>query len=423
MTSKELREKRAKVHNQMAEVTRKLKAGSILSDAENKEFDVWDKEFEELTRQITQVEKVEEREANLAMENGKSLNGSIDTDDKPESKGNLWFRSDGSSINVIDSKNKLSRKEENNQVSFGQVVRSYLKGPRNEAEARAQSEGTNSAGGYTVPESLSRNIIDKLRARSTVSRAGMQTVTLDSDSNVMAKLTGDPTVSWRGENSTISDSDLTFSSVTWTPRSLAGIVKASSELIQDSLNIEQAIEMAFTQTMSSELDRAALLGTGTAPEPEGIVSYASVNSHDMGASAGAALTNYDPFIEAIKLLYDSNANDPTAAIMAPRTWSEINTLKDANNNYLSKPGAIANLPMYQTSKIPITDTHGTATDASKIVIGDFTQLVMGVRLGITIKALDQRYADANQIGFLAVLRADFQPLHEKSFCLIEGIIP
>jgi HK97 family phage major capsid protein len=422
MTSKELREKRAKVHNEMAGLTQKLKGGSTLSPLEDQRFESLDKEFGELTRQIEQMEKVEEREANLAMENGKSLNGSIDTNDKPESKGNLWFRSDGSSINVIDSKNKLSRKEENNQVGFGQVVRSYLKGPRNEAEERALSEGTNSAGGFTVPESLSRNIIDKMRSRSTVSRAGIQTVALDSDSNVMAKITGDPTVSWRGENSTITDSNLTFSSVTWTPRSLAGIVKASSELIQDSLNIEQAIEMAFTQTMSSELDRVALLGTGTAPEPQGIVNYTNVLSHDMGTN-GAALSNYDPFVSALKELYDNDAPDPTAAIMAPRTWQEVNVLKDTNNNYLNRPNAIANLPFYQTSKIPIDDAHGTAVNASKVILGDFTKLVMGIRLGITIKALDQRYADANQIGFLAVLRADFQPLHEKSFCLIEGIIP
>jgi HK97 family phage major capsid protein len=73
--------------------------------------------------------------------------------------------------------------------------------------------------------------------------------------------------------------------------------------------------------------------------------------------------------------------------------------------------------------MPVDETHGTATDASAIVMGDFRELWLGIRLQLRIEVLKERYADNLQMGFLAWLRADIQLAHPESFAKITGIIP
>lgn len=89
---------------------------------------------------------------------------------------------------------------------------------------------------------------------------------------------------------------------------------------------------------------------------------------------------------------------------------------------LQRPAYIANMPFYQTTSVPITDTYGSSSVASKLFIGDWSQLYFGVRSGVTIHPLKERYAEYNQIGFLVTMRADVQPLHEESLGYIKGIL-
>ena len=53
--------------------------------------------------------------------------------------------------------------EQFNGLSVGSYFRSMISGCQNEQEARALSDGTNSAGGFTVPSILYPTLIDKLR--------------------------------------------------------------------------------------------------------------------------------------------------------------------------------------------------------------------------------------------------------------------
>ena len=75
---------------------------------------------------------------------------------------------------------------------------------------------------------------------------------------------------------------------------------------------------AFAQATALEVDRVALLGSGSAPEPTGISNVTGVGEVDMGTN-GAAITDYDEILDALQEIQDANAQDPTAAIMAPRT--------------------------------------------------------------------------------------------------------
>src|SRR4030095_1274621 len=102
----------------------------------------------------------------------------------------------------------------------GDVLRALITGPRNELERRALSEGTDSAGGYTVPDILMARWIDRLRNALTVVQAGAVTVPLTSDVTKIARLLTDPPPAWGAENAPVAESDPVLEAVTFAPKSL-----------------------------------------------------------------------------------------------------------------------------------------------------------------------------------------------------------
>jgi HK97 family phage major capsid protein len=91
-------------------------------------------------------------------------------------------------------------------LRLGDVLRAMITGPRNDLEKRALAAGTDSAGGYTVPDILMAPWIDRLRAALVVVRAGAVTVPLTSDTVKIARLLTDPTAAWRSENAAVAES-------------------------------------------------------------------------------------------------------------------------------------------------------------------------------------------------------------------------
>lgn len=300
-------------------------------------------------------------------------------------------------------------------LSAGSYLRAMVVGPKNDIERRALAEGSDSAGGYTVPDILSASLIDRMRAASVVMKAGAQTVPLFSDVSYIAKIASDPVPAWRAENATVSESDPTFSRVTFTARSLAVIVRVSRELLEDSLNIETALPNVLSTALAGELDRVALLGTGTAPEPRGVANFSGLTAS--GVAAGD-LTNYTPLIKARTALRGANS-DVTAYILSARDEGALAGMTDSTGQPINVPPAIVNVPRLATTKIPVN--LGSGTDESIILAGDWSRLMIGVRSAIRVEILRERYADVHQYAFVAHLRADVAAEHEAAFTKITGV--
>jgi HK97 family phage major capsid protein len=306
--------------------------------------------------------------------------------------------------------------------AFGELIRAMVRGGGRPEVRNALSEGTDSAGGVTVPSILSGQIIDKLRAKSSVFQAGAKTVLLETGKpTTIAAITADPVAGWRAENDAVATSDMTFAPVSFTPKSLAVIVTASMELIEDSVNLDQALITALTAAFAAELDRVALIGSGSSNQPLGVSKTSGVGSYSMGTN-GLAPANYQPFIEALGVLQAANANDPTAVILNPHVNKELNSLVDTLGQPMRKPDAIQNLPFLVTSKLPQTETQGSSNAASRAVAGYFPDVLIGMRHDFRITILREKYADTMQIGFRADLRADVAVAHPANFCNVVGLL-
>jgi HK97 family phage major capsid protein len=201
------------------------------------------------------------------------------------------------------------------------------------------------------------------------------------------------------------------------PRSLAVYFKISRELLEDSVNIEQALEATLVGALSLELDRVALEGTGVAPEPKGIIPTTGVGS----VAVGAAITDYDKFIDGLYELWIDSAGAPTGIVMHPRTLKTISLFKEGGTNSpLAKPPVLADIPIYPTTAMSITLAPGTATN---VIIGNFAELIFGIRSELRIEVLRELYAINHQYGFVAHLRADIGLQHPQSFVKMTGIVP
>lgn len=398
-----------------------------LTPEEQRQFDARHARIAEIRKTIDRVALVDEEHRSLSASAGRKVvaeqPGAGEGITATEARDS-WVNRDGSAVRLYGPADRIATRQspEPRGLGFGAVIRALVTGPRNDAERRALSEGTDSAGGFTVPDILGRQLIDRLRASSTVNRAGARTLELSSDVTKIARLLSDPSAGWRNENAAIAESDPTFEAVTFTPRSLAVLVKVSRELLDDSVNIESALMGAFAGSMAVEIDRVALAGTGTAPEPRGIRNTTNVNSVSMGAN-GLALANYDKLIDAIFENQLDNAQAPTAAIMHPRTQTALAKLKDTTNQPLAAPPMIEGLPFLSTTGISITDTQGTSTNASRLYVGNFADLFIGVRSELRVEVLRERFGEFHQYGFIAHLRADVQLAHPESFAQVIGIIP
>lgn len=312
-------------------------------------------------------------------------------------------------------------KEEHQKITPGAFIRSMISGPKTDLEKRAVNTGTTTQGGFAVPEVLMATVMDNVRAKSHVLSSGAQTILLDSKNQKMAKIVGDPTTAWVAENGTITASDPTFASVDWSAKKLVANILASGEWMQDAIGSDSVLQRVLEGAIAAQADQVALLGAGTATEPKGIFSYTNASVYSI-APNGAALTNFDPYLELLKVLEDNNAPTPTVAIMSPRTYLAQSKLKATDNQPLQLPPALQGMRFLQTSKIPVNQTQGSSNLASSIFVGNFESLVLGLRLGMTIIPTYQNLASNYQYSFLAVMRADWQPVREQDLGVIKGVL-
>jgi HK97 family phage major capsid protein len=341
----------------------------------------------------------------------------------------MWRTADGKMVPALGREHRMAdycpeanppRDPDQRRLSFGSLVRAMvIPEARGEHEIRALAEGTDSAGGFTVPTPLSTQIIDLMRAKTRVVQAGATTIPMSSETLSIARVATDPTLAWKAEAAESTPTDMTFERVLFTSHTLRCVVLASQELLQDSVNVEQALMDAFAGTFAVQLDRVALRGTGLNDEPAGILNQSGVLTID---NNGSAISSYGLILDAIEDMLEQNSSMPTAAIMAPRSLIKFNKLTDTTGQPLMRPPMIQNLPFLDTTSVPTDDTQGSPANLTKLYVGDFTKLMIGLRLRLSVQVLRERYADSYEYGFLAAMRADVQLRHPKSFNVITEVL-
>ena len=288
----------------------------------------------------------------------------------------------------------------------------------------ALSEGVNSSGGFAVPSIIMPGILEALHPASSLLTAGAGIVPLGEQAKTFttAAISTLPTAAWRLESGNVAVSDPVFRAVVATPQSLSFMFKISRELLADAPNMQSALQLAIGAAFAKELDRAGLRGSGSLPEPRGILNTSGIQTIGNGVN-GASLASYANFLSAYSAILSADAPAPTGAIMSPRSLIALAALKDTTNQPLEPPVLLEPVKMIATSQIPNNLTVGTSTDCSEIYVADFRALLFMMRETLHVQLLIEKYADTGELAFVCHARADIALTYPAQFAVVTGVRP
>lgn len=274
------------------------------------------------------------------------------------------------------------------------------------------------AGGALVPTVVAAFLIDLLRSSVVTLAAGARVVPMSSKVVQVPRLAGDVTAAWLAETATVTASDATLEQVTLTAQRMeVGPVKISHELNEDSdpVGIGQVVARSIAAAAALKLDYAALRGSGTPPEPRGVRNQTGVTLYAPAANGDAM--SYDLLLTLAKSVLQANAM-PNAFVLTPGAEMTLASLKEATTNaYLQPPAALANVPRLTTTSLPINLTKGSGTALTEVYTGDWRQLMIGLRTGLSLQSMTELYRATGEIGIIARMRADVAVEHGPAFAV------
>lgn len=348
--------------------------------------------------------------------------------------GAILRAQDGTRVPLLQHRHRIAAflpptESRASELGLGGFLRALHNGPQSELERRVLGEAAVGTGAAMVPGPLSSEIIDLLRARSVAFQAGVRTIPMTSQTLKFARVLTDPQGTWRAENATITVADPSFDAVTLTARSWALIVVVSRELLEDGQNVDVQLRDQFARAGALALDQAVLGGNGVPPTPLGIANSPGIatllmgpNGANFGTYSGTG-GSYVALLDATLALDNNNAGTITGMILAPRTARYMAGLVDGMGQPMRMPDRLAAIPQLVSTSMSVAEVQGTSSNASSILLGDFSQVFVGMRTALQVSVLSERYADKGQVGFVIWMRADVVCARPAAICRIQGIIP
>ena len=265
--------------------------------------------------------------------------------------------------------------------------------------------GTDSEGGYLVPDEYERTLIEALEEQN-IFRQLAHVIHTSSGERKIPVVASKGTASWIDEEAAYPESDDTFGQVSIGAFKMATMIKISEELLNDSVfDMPSYIAKEFARRIGAAEEEAFFTGNGTG-RPLGIL--AATGGAEVGVTAAKAdsLT----FDEVMDLFYSLRTPYRRNAvfIMNDSTVKALRKLKNGNGDYIwqpavtaATPDTILNRPVYTSGFMP-----ALAAGNKTILFGDLNYYWVADREGRSFKRLNELYAPTGQVGFLASQRVD-----------------
>lgn len=381
----ELREKRAKAWDAAKQfLDAKRGADGMLSEEDTATYDKMEQDVMNLGKEIERLERQVAIDAELSKATSTPLTG------KPGAKMGK------------DEKKKSGRASDEYKGSFWNAMR--VKAPM-PSVLNALQEGTDSEGGYLVPDEFERTLVEALEEEN-VFRTLAHVIKTSSGDRKIPVVASKGTASWVDEEGAYTESDDAFSQVSIGAYKLGTMIKVSEELLADSVfDLEAYISKEFARRIGSREEESFFNGDGKG-KPLGILAAAGGAEVGVTAASATAITAD----EVIDLFYSLKAPYRKNAVwlLNDATVKQIRKLKDTTGQYLWQPSLVAGTPdtilgrPVKTSAFMPTAAAGAKT----IAFGDFKYYWIADRQGRTFKKLSELYAANGQVGFMGTQRVD-----------------
>jgi HK97 family phage major capsid protein len=265
--------------------------------------------------------------------------------------------------------------------------------------------GTDTEGGYLVPDEFERTLIEALDEEN-IFRKLANVISTSSGDRKIPVVASKGTASWIDEEGAIPESDDSFGQVSIGAYKLGTMIKVSEELLNDSVfNLENYIAREFARRIGNKEEDAFFTGDGSG-KPTGILAATGGAQIGVTAASATAIT----VDEILDLFYSlkSPYRNKSVFVMNDATIKAIRKLKDGQGQYIWQPSlqagtpdTILNRPVYTSSYVPTI-----AASAKSVIFGDFGYYWVADRQGRVFKRLNELYAATGQVGFVATQRVD-----------------
>ena len=268
----------------------------------------------------------------------------------------------------------------------------------------ALSIGTDSEGGYLVPDEYEKKLVEALEDE-VFFRSLATVIKTSSGDRKIPIVTSKGEAAWIDEGGQFPESDDSFGQTSIGAHKLATMIKVSDELLNDSVfNIEQYISKEFGRRSGTKEEEAFFIGDGTG-KPIGI--FNKTGGADIGVTAATTSITFDDVMDLYYSLRAPYRNKATW-LLNDSTVKAIRKLKDGNGNYIwqpsvreGEPDRILNRPYRTSIYVP-----ELAAGNRVMAFGDYSYYWIADRQGRSFKRLNELFATTGQVGFLASERVD-----------------
>ncbi|QRN84844.1 phage major capsid protein [Clostridia bacterium] len=376
----ELREQRAKVWEQAkAFLDEHRQENGLIGPEDNAVYEKMEDEVISFGKEIERLERQEMMDRELSAAISKPLAS------RPEKM----------------SEEKTGRASDNYRTAFWGAMRNKI----NPSVQNALQIGTDSEGGFLVPDEYENQLIQALQEANLLRNLCHVINTSNGDRKIPV-VASHGSAAWMDEEGAFAESDDAFTQVTLSAYKLGTMLKVSDELLNDSyFDLEAYIAAEFARRIGASEEEAFLVGNGTA-KPTGLLNATGGASLGLTTASATAIT-LDEVLDlyhSLKSAYRKNAT----FLVNDATIKAIRKLKDGQGQYLWQPSVQAGTPDTVINRPVLTSQYMPTIAAGEktILFGDFKYYWIADRQGRTFKRLSELYAANGQVGFLASQRLD-----------------
>ena len=289
-------------------------------------------------------------------------------------------------------------------------------------------QGVAGDGGNLVATNLlAGSFIEALRANMVVKQAGALFLSgLVGDVAIPAQNAVN-SASWVGENSAVTEVNPTYRQVTMAPKTLGTFTDISRHLMHQSTPaIETIVRNDIIKTLSNEVDKKAIQGTGTSNTPTGILNTSGIGAVAMGTNGDQG--TWAKVVETWKEVATDNANvGALAFVTSPLQISRFMSIAKVSTTdsvmIMNDQNKLMGYNVFSTTYSPDNLSKGTASGTcSALTFGNFNDLIVGEWGSLDISVDPYTNAAKGGTRIIGLYDVDVAVRHAESFAAIQDLI-
>lgn len=265
-------------------------------------------------------------------------------------------------------------------------------------QVKAMTAGDPETGGILIPQAVSAEVIDLLRARVIVRNMNPVTIPMPNGNFRLPIKTSGTNSYYVGESTSPTTSQVKTGNVLLSFKKQMTLVPSSNDLFRySSPGADQLIRNDIVSETAVRQDQAFLRDPGTNSTPKGLRYWAAVNNVILAtggvggdSNLGAMTTTLSKLI--LKLLENNVPMSNVHWVMSPRTYMNLTSVRTTNGPYAFRDemmrGTLWGYGFTTSTTVPNNLTEGANADTSELYLVDAGEVVIGDSERLMIDASD-----------------------------------